>query len=372
MGYLTSSDFTSAEWSDWRWHMHHRISTLQALRNWIDVTPQEEVAITRTASKYRWSITPYYASLMSKADPNCPIRQQAVPHLNELNEHTTASVDPVNVRKLRQTNRVIQKYPDRVILLLTEACPTYCRHCTRKFHTTKHGGTYFESNEGASLIKDIEYIRAHTEIRDVLITGGDPLVYPDTRLRSLLAELRAIDHIDIIRFGTRFPVLLPQRITEEFCSMLAEFHPIWLNTHFNHPGEISPESAVACARLVDHGIPVGNQTVLLKGVNDSSSILRELFRKLLALRVRAYYLYHCDDTLGVSHFRTSIEHGQAIMRELQGYISGLAVPTYVLETEHGKIPLTPSYLTPSSDGSYQAHNYAGVIFNVSPEGTVLP
>ncbi|MFJ8164908.1 arginine 2,3-aminomutase [Streptomyces sp. NPDC096136] len=346
------------DWDDWRWHMRRRITNVEKARQWINLSAGEEEAIAGVAGKYRWSVTPYYASLMDPDDPACPVRQQAVPALGELMEFPGAEVDPVGDTYYRKTNRVVHKYPDRVIMLITEACPVYCRHCTRKFHTTDVDGTYFRDDEGGSFDEDLRYIADHPEIRDVLLTGGDPLSYQDGKLEEIIAGLRAIPSVEIIRIGSRFPVLLPQRITEDLCSMLARYHPVWLNTHFNHPKEITPDAAAAVDRLLRHGIPVGNQTVLLRGINDDVAVMRTLMTELLRIRVRPYYLYHCDNVTGVSHFMTTVEKGWEIMDGLQGHITGFGVPQYVLTTRIGKIPIArPSY-TPTPDGLL-LRNYRG-------------
>jgi len=351
-------EYSKEQWDDWRWHTRNRVTTTAELDEWINVTDDERAAIDQSAGKYRWSVTPYYASLMNADDPMCPIRQQAVPAVQEFMEFTDADIDPVGDMFYRKTNRVVHKYPDRVILLVTEACPVYCRHCTRKFHTTDTEGTYFRENEGGEFDADFAYIAEHPEIRDVLLTGGDPLSYRDGKLEQIIAGLRAIPSVEIIRIGTRFPVLLPQRITDEFCEMLEKYHPIWVNTHFNHPREITPESAAAVDRLLRHGVPVGNQTVLLKGINDNVETMRKLMTDLLKIRVRPYYIYHCDNVTGVSHFMTSVDKGWEIMDGLLGHITGFAVPQYVLTTKIGKIPMNrPSYQE-TSDGLL-LHNYRG-------------
>ncbi|MGH3717725.1 MAG: arginine 2,3-aminomutase [Pseudonocardiaceae bacterium] len=354
----TRSGATDEQWADWRWHMRHRITTLDDLRRWVRVTPEEQKAIGDSAGKYRWSITPYYASLMAPEDPSCPIRQQAVPALGEFLDFVDADVDPVGDMFYRKTNRIVHKYPDRVIMLITESCPVYCRHCTRKFHTTDVDGTYFRDNEGGNFDEDLRYIAEHLEIRDVLLTGGDPLSYRDGKLENLVSRLRAIPSVEIIRIGSRFPVLLPQRITDELCEMLARYHPVWLNTHFNHPAEITPESAAAVDRLLRRGIPVGNQTVLLKGINDDIDTMRTLMTELLLIRVRPYYLYHCDNVTGVSHFMTTVDKGWEIMEGLQGHITGFGVPQYVLTTRIGKIPIARPYYQ-ETEGGLLLRNYKG-------------
>lgn len=351
-------------WDDWRSQLRHSINTIEDLRQWIDVTEAEEQAIRESVGKYRWSITPYYASLMDKYDENCPIRRQAVPNLLELQPFPTASVDPVGDMDNRKTRRVVHKYPDRVIILATESCPVYCRHCTRKYHTTDLEGTYLGEKEGSDWEADFEYIANTPQIRDVLLTGGDPLTLGDKTLEWIVGRLREIPHVEIIRFGSRYPVLLPQRITPELCQMLEQYHPIWLNTHFNHPKEITPEAAEACDRLLRHGIPVQNQTVLLEGINDNVETMRKLMTELLKIRVRPYYIYHCDNVTGVSHFATSIKRGQEIMRGLVGYTTGFAVPQYVLTTPLGKIPLWEENLY-KEDGDYWVKNYKGQKMNIT-------
>lgn len=348
----------SFDWEDWRAQLQHRITTLEELRKWIAVSPEEAQAIAACEGKYRWSITPYYASLMDPEDPACPVRQLAVPRPEEFLAYPGAGVDPVGDMLYRRTNRVIHKYPDRAILLVTGLCAVYCRHCTRKYHTADFGGTYFGEDEAASWEPDFAYIEQHSELRDILLTGGDPLIYSDERLEPILARLRTIPHVEIIRIGSRMPVVLPQRITEGLATMLERYHPLWLNTHFNHPKEITSEAAAACDRLLRHGIVVQNQSVLLKGINDDLPTLRRLLTELLKIRVRPYYLYHCDNALGISQFVTTLEAGRALMRGLKGYLTGFAVPEYVITTPLGKIPLCEEWLHCDENG-YWVENYEG-------------
>lgn len=338
--------------------MANRINSVEKLEEWVNVTEAERQAIALTKRTYKFSVTPYYASLMDPEDPSCPIRQQAIPSAEELREYPGADVDPVGDTIYRKTNRVVHKYPDRVVLLVTETCPVYCRHCTRKFHTTSTEGTYFGDREAMSFEEDFSYIAETPAIRDVLLTGGDPLVYNERKLEYIISNLRKIPHVEIIRIGSRFPVLLPQRITTELCQMLEQHHPVWLNTHFNHPKEITPEAAAACDRLLRHGIPVQNQSVLLKGINDDVDTMRELLTGLLKIRVRPYYLYHCDNVVGVSHFATSLETGKAITEQLHGHITGFSVPNYIITTKLGKIPITKQYVTSEGDG-YVLEGYQG-------------
>ncbi|WP_270168136.1 arginine 2,3-aminomutase [Paenibacillus sp. SYP-B4298] len=349
------------EWDrkDWKAQFRNRIQTVEALKEYIHLSPEEEQVIKKSEGLYRWAITPYYASLMDPTDPNCPIRLQSLPTADEFIPNLYSDVDPVGDMKYRVTNRIIHKYPDRVVMLVTEQCSVYCRHCTRKYHTTDVNGTYFERREGESFEEDIRYIAAHPEIRDVLLTGGDPLTYSDNRLEDVISKLRSIPHVEIIRIGTRYPVLLPQRITKEFCEMLEKYHPIWLNTHFNHPKEITEESARACDLLLKHGIPVQNQSVLLKGINDDLETMKALLHGLLKIRVRPYYLYHCDNVTGVSHFMTSLETGIELMQGLVGHTTGFAIPTYVLTTINGKIPVSSDTIVDYSEKGLTLKSYEG-------------
>lgn len=339
------------DWNDWMQQFRNRIQTLEELKKHIHVSAEEEKAIKRSEGIYRWAITPYYASLMDPEDPNCPIRKQAIPSSEEFTKYEYSDVDPVGDTKYRVTNRVVHKYPDRIIMLITDTCPVYCRHCTRKYHTTDIDGTYFGESEAKTYEADFEYIENHPEIRDVLLTGGDPLTYSNNKLEKIIQRLRAIPHVEIIRIGSRYPVLLPQRITKEFCEMLEKYHPIWLNTHFNHPKEVTEDSARAVDLLLRHGIPVQNQSVLLKGINDDLDTMKELMQELVKIRVRPYYLYHCDNVTGVSHFMTSLEKGLEIMKGLVGHTTGFATPNYIITTINGKIPIPiETIIDYSSDG----------------------
>ncbi|MEM5331618.1 arginine 2,3-aminomutase [Paraburkholderia sp. JHI2823] len=347
-----------ADWSNWHWQMKNSVTTLEQLAGWIHVTHAERDAIESVRGKYLWRITPYYASLMDPEDAKCPVRLQSVPSAAEMLTYPGADIDPVSDASYRKTNRVIHKYPDRVVFLVTSMCPVYCRHCTRKYHTTDVAGTYFGESEGVSMEPDFDYLASHAEIRDVLLTGGDPLSYNDRKLEEIVSRLRMIPHIEIIRIGSRCPVVLPMRITEELCRMLDKYQPIWFQTHFNHPKEITKEASAACDRLLRHGIPVQNQSVLLKGVNDSVEIMRALVTGLLRIRVRPYYLYHCDNVTGVSHFMTPLDKGIEIIDGLFGHTTGFAVPDYIITTDLGKIPVGRSYIRRLDDGC-EIRNYLG-------------
>jgi lysine 2,3-aminomutase len=344
-------DVSIEDWSNWRWHLYNRVRTAEQLEKWVVLTDDERTGIDQVAGTYDWFITPYYASLMDPTNPTCPIRLQSIPSSSEMVPGAFDDVDPVGDTKYRATNRVIHKYPDRVVFLATSKCPVLCRFCTRKYHTTAYDSSYFGSSESINFDDDIRYIAEHPEIRDVLLTGGDPLSLGDKVLDSLLGRIRAIAHVEIVRIGTRFPVLLPQRITPELCEILRSHGPLWINTHFNHPVEMSSEASAACGRLVDAGIPVGNQTVLLRNVNDSAELQLELSRLLVRNRVRPYYLYHCDNVRGVSHFQTSLDTGRAIMRELRGFTTGFSVPEYIATTFEGKISLAEENVVGTADSN---------------------
>ncbi len=346
---------TEQGWSDWRWQMRNRIRTLDRLEEVIRTTPGEREAIEKTAGVFNWSITPYYASLMDPEDPSCPIRRQVVPSLDEIEmggADETGGVDetgrvgewgirdPLEEVAHSPVKNLIHNYEDRVAFCVTSECAIYCRYCLRKRMV---GDASFMMRK-PELQEAIDYIRAHPEIRDVLLTGGDPLTLGERALDWLLSRLRSIDHVDIIRIGTRMPVKLPFRITETLTEVLSRYHPLWINTHFNHPKEVTLEAGEAINKLLRAGIPVGNQTVLLKGINDDLESMRELLKRLVGVRVRPYYLYQAQVIGGTSHFRTSIEVGMDLMERLQGHITGFALPQYVLDTPFGKIPLNRSYV----------------------------
>jgi lysine 2,3-aminomutase len=323
---------------DWKEQLKNRISSVEALSQYVHLTPEEIEGIEKASSRFRWAVTPYYASLMARDDPNCPIRRQAIPSPLEL--YDVAGVpDPLLEEQQRVAPGVLKIYPDRVAFLVTNRCPTLCRHCLRK----RLAGTEDRHLPKEQVEAALDYLRATPEIRDVLLTGGDALMLEDEPLEELLTKLREIPHIEIIRLGTRTPCTLPQRITPELCRMLEKFHPLYLNTQFNHPKEITADAAGACDMLSRAGIPLGNQSVLLKGINDDVKTMKALIHRLLQIRVRPYYLYQCQLLSGTAHFRTSIETGMYIMRKLRGFTSGLGIPTYVLDTPYGKTPLNPTY-----------------------------
>ncbi|NBW93680.1 MAG: KamA family radical SAM protein [Bacteroidetes bacterium] len=333
-------DATPEQWADWRWHMRNRIRSAEALRAWIEPTEEEEEGIEGTKGVFQWSITPYYASLMDPVDALCAVRRQVVPLASELAPDFVGVEDPLEEVAHSPVKNLIHNYRDRVAFCVTSQCAIYCRYCLRK-RMVGEADFMMRKDE---LREAIAYIAAHPEIKDVLLTGGDPLTLGDANIDWLLTELRAIDHVDIIRIGSRMPVKLPQRITPELCAVLEKHHPVWVNTHFNHPKELTPEAGAAIDRLLKAGVPVGNQTVLLRGINDNVATMRALCEGLVRHRIRPYYLYQAQLIGGTAHLRTSIETGLHIMHELQGHLTGFAIPKYVLDTPLGKIPLTRDYI----------------------------
>ena len=327
--------------SGWQSQLKNRITDAGALSKYINITESEAEALG-SESKLRMAITPHFLSLIDKDDPNCPIRKQAIPTSAELNISENDLADPCGEVKDEVAPGLIHRYPDRVLFLVTDLCAMYCRHCTRR----RIVGQVETSLTIEQMEPAFSYIRKNKKVRDVLISGGDPLILSDEKLEAILKKLREIEHVEIVRIGTRIPVSLPQRITPAFLTMLKKYHPVFMSIHFNHPKEISAETKTACEMLADSGVPLGSQTVLLKGINDSPKIMMRLMHDLLKMRVRPYYIYQCDLAQGTSHFRTSVGTGIKIMESLRGHTSGYAVPNYVIDAPGGggKVPITPEYL----------------------------
>lgn len=336
---MTPARVDTPLWRDWTWQMQHRIRSAEDLARYVSPTDDERRAIEALAERFRFVITPYYASLMDPDDPECPIRRQVVPRLAELDDPLGVA-DPLDEVAHSPVKNVVRVYEDRIAFCVNNECALYCRFCLRK----RMVGDEEWSMKRRELSAALDWIRATPAIRDVLLTGGDPLVFSDERLAWLLGELRAIPHVEIIRLGTRLPVTLPFRVTPELCALLERHHPIWVNTHFNHPKELTPEAALACDRLARAGIPVGNQSVLLRGINDDPAVQKALGEGLVRMRVRPYYCYQAQVLEGTAHFRVEIERGVEVFRALRGRTSGFAIPLYVLDTPYGKVPLTHSYL----------------------------
>ena len=352
-------EVTDQQWNDWHWQVKNRIETVDELKKYIKLTAEEEEGIRESLKTLRMAITPYYLTLIDPENPHCPIRKQAIPTVEELKRSPADLEDPLHEDSDSPVPGLTHRYPDRVLFLITDMCSMYCRHCTRRRFAGQHDCATPEKQ-----IDDcIDYIARTPQVRDVLLSGGDALLVSDEKLEYIISRLRAIPHVEIIRIGSRTPVVLPQRITPELVNMLKKYHPIWLNTHFNHPNEVTPESKQACARLADAGIPLGNQSVLLRGVNDCTHIMKKLVHGLVKVRVRHYYSYICDLSLGIGHFRTPVSKGIEIIENLRGHTSGYAVPTFVVDAPGGggKIPVMPNYVISQAPNRVVLRNYEGVI-----------
>ncbi len=354
------------KWDDWHWQSQNAIRSVRQLRNLLPFSPAELEAIGALEAEYKLAIPPYYFSLIDPQDPHDPIRLQSV--TSPLEARSTFELeDPLEEDKDSPVPGITHRYPDRVLMVTTHVCTMYCRFCTRKRATMVRGGWDAVSRDDERMI---EYVRSHPEIRDVIVSGGDPLTLPYSKLRFFLHSLRDIPHVDVIRIGTRVPTTLPQKLyDEELVEILASAEKVWIQTHFNHPREITPEVARVCRTLLRAGMPLNNHAVLLKGINDDLETMRNLMRALLRVKVRPYYLFHCDPVTGAGHFRTSVWKGLEIMEGLRGHLSGLAIPTYVVDSPHGggKIPLMPNYLVSASDDCVILRNYEGMLVRYQAE-----
>lgn len=357
---------TEAQWNDWHWQLKNRITDATELRKYITLLPEEEALFAKQEFSFRMAITPYYLSLIDHSNPNDPVRMQAIPRVYESELSSSDMADPLHEDADAPVPGMTHRYPDRVLLLLTDQCAMYCRHCTRRRKAGEHDAPMPAEN----VDKAIEYIREHKEIRDVILSGGDPLTLGDERLDNILGKLSRIDHVDIVRLGTRTPVVLPQRITDSLLAVLKKYPFVWVNTHYNHPQEISETAAKALARLAEAGLPLGNQSVLLKGINDHVDVMKALVHKLVRNRVRPYYIYQCDLSEGISHFRTPISRGIEIIESLRGHTSGLCVPTFVVDAPGGggKIPVMPNYIISQMPGRVILRNYEGFITSYTEPG----
>ena len=357
-------------WNDWKWQFRNRITDVKQLSQFIPLSFEEQAQIKLVTMRYPLSITPYYLSLINPDDPDDPIRKQAIPSILEISLGTMGMDDPLAEKEDSKVPGLVHRYPDRALMVLTDICPMLCRHCTRK-REWQHGGWVRPASEVETML---EYVRRNRNIRDVIISGGDPLTLSTDHLESIIARVREIGHVEIIRIGSRFPVVLPQRIDAELCVMLSRYSPIWLNTHFNHPREITPEAAEACDRLVRSGVPVNNQSVLLRGVNDTVDTQLKLCQGLLRIKVRPYYLFQCDEVRGTEHLRTPVEAGIKIIEGMRGHTSGLAIPTFVVDLPQGggKVPLQPSYVLSQTKEELILRNYEGRLFRYrNPRGPRL-
>ena len=362
------SHISDEEWNDWLWQVKNRITTLEELKRYISLTEEEDDP--RLLKEYKMAITPYYLSLIDPNDPFDPVRKQAIPTIHELERYTGDLEDPLSEDVDSPIEGLTHRYPDRVLFLVTENCSMYCRHCTRR----RFAGHPDMAPPQPQIDACIEYIRNTPSIRDVLLSGGDALLISDKKLEEILQKLKQIPHVEIIRIGSRAPVTNPSRITPELCEMLKNYQPIWFNTHFNHPNEITVDSTRVCEMLADVGIPMGNQSVLLRGVNDCIHVMKKLVQELVKIRVRPYYLYQCDLSIGLGHFRTSVAQGIEIIEGLRGHTSGLCVPTFVVDAPGGggKIPVMPDYTISQGNTRVVLRNFEGVITTYEEPNDYIP
>jgi len=350
------ADVPDEKWNDWRWQLSHRLNSVEEIEEIVPLTENERKAL-QTSGLFRVDITPYFISLIDPDDPNDPVRKQIIPSSEEMQAFTAMMEDSLAEDRHSPVPGLVHRYPDRVLMLVTTQCASYCRYCTRSRIVGDPGQTFSRQEFEAQ----IEYLKDTPQVRDVLLSGGDPLVLAPKILKEILIRLREIPHIEIVRIGSRVPVFLPMRVTQELCDMLQEFHPLWINIHINHPNEITQELAEACDQMARAGIPLGNQTVLLAGVNDCVHIQRELVQKMTRIRVRPYYLYQADLVQGGGHFRTPVAKGIEIIEGLRGHTSGYAVPQFIVDAPGGggKIPVMPNYQISASDHKIILRNYEG-------------
>ncbi|MHA2007773.1 MAG: lysine 2,3-aminomutase [Promethearchaeota archaeon] len=362
------SHVSDTDWNDWHWQVKNRITTLEELKKYLTLTNEEDDP--RLLQEYRMAITPYYLSLIDPEDPYDPIRKQSIPTVHELQRYTGDLEDPLSEDIDSPVEGLTHRYPDRVLFLITELCSMYCRHCTRR----RFAGHHDKAPPQPYIDAAIEYIKKTPAIRDVLLSGGDALLISDEKLEDILKKLKEIPHVEIIRIGSRAPVTNPYRITPELCEILKKYQPIWFNTHFNHSNEITKDSTRACEMLADVGIPLGNQSVLLKGVNDCIHIMKKLVQELVRIRVRPYYIYQCDLSIGLGHFRTSVAQGIEIIEGLRGHTSGLCVPTFVVDAPGGggKIPVMPDYTISQGNSRVVLRNFEGVITTYEEPADYIP
>lgn len=353
------TDVSQELWNDWNWQIKNRITTVKDLKRYIPLTESEEEGIIKCLENLRMSITPYYLSLIDIKNPKDPIRKQSIPTSNELKISKEDLDDPLHEDEDSPVPGLTHRYPDRALLLITDQCAMYCRHCTRR----RFAGQKDDAQPLSQIDNAIEYIKNTPVIRDVVLSGGDALLMSDDRLEYIIKKLREIPHVEIIRLGSRVPVVMPQRITDNLVNMIKKYHPIWINTHFNHPNEITKESKEACEKMANAGIPLGNQSVLLRGVNDCMHVMKKLVNDLAKIRVRPYYIYQCDLSNGIQHFRTPVSKGIEIIEGLRGHTSGYCVPTFVVDAPGGggKTPVMPNYVISQSYDKVILRNFEGVI-----------
>lgn len=362
-------DVPPEQWNDWKWQLRNRVTTLEGLETRLRLTPEERAGVILSGNKLAFAVTPHFFNLIDPDDADCPIRRQVIPRMEEANVAPWEMADPCGEDSHMPVPGLVHRYPDRVLFLVTDRCASYCRYCTRARVVSGVG----EQELHTDFEEAFRYLEEHTEIRDVLLSGGDALLLSDGKLEGILGRLRAIPHLEFLRIGSRVPIFLPQRITPEFCRMLQKYHPLWMSVHVNHPRELTTEVKAALEMLANHGVPLGNQSVLLAGVNDSVDTMKDLVHKLLQSRVRPYYLYQCDLIRGSAHLRTSVAKGVEIIEGLRGHTTGYGIPQFVIDAPGGggKVPLNPGYVLYHDQEKVVIRNYEGKIFEY-PEPTPAP
>ena len=367
-GYWAGKAIPAADWNSATWQLKNRVTTLAGLEEHLVLSDEERAGVLLSGNKLAMAITPHYFNLIDAHDPECPIRRQVIPRIEETWDDPDEMADPCGEDSHMPVPGLVHRYPDRVLFLVTDRCASYCRYCTRSRVVSGVGGQELHTEFDAA----IRYLEKHTEVRDVLLSGGDPLLFSDAKLDALLTRLRAIKHIEFIRIGTRVPIFVPQRITPELCRMLQKHHPLWMSIHTNHPRELTTEVRDALALLANHGVPLGNQSVLLRGVNDDAAVKKSLVQKLLMCRVRPYYLYQCDLIKGSSHLRTSVMEGIEMIEQLRGHTTGYAIPQFVIDGPGGggKIPVNPDYVLLRDEQRVLLRNYEGKTFEY-PEPSLV-
>lgn len=368
-GYWADRNISPEDWNSWSWQLRNRVTTLAQLEQHLVLTEEERAGVILSGNKLALAVTPHFFNLVHPTDPDDPIRRQVIPRIEESWDNPEEMADPCGEDSHMPVPGLVHRYPDRVLFLVTDRCASYCRYCTRSRVVSGVGEQELHTEFEAAF----RYLEQHTEIRDVLLSGGDALLLSDAKLESILKRLRAIPHLEFLRIGSRVPIFLPQRVTPALCEMLAKYHPLWMSVHVNHPRELTVEVKEALERLANHGIPLGNQSVLLRGVNDDPATYKTLVQKLLRCRVRPYYLYQCDLIKGSSHLRTSVAKGIEIIENLRGHTSGYAVPQFVIDAPGGggKVPVNPDYMIHRDDGVTLIRNYENKVF-AYPEPASTP
>jgi lysine 2,3-aminomutase len=359
-GFWREKNVSTDDWNSYQWQLKNRITNLAQLEEHLILSDEERAGVLLSGNKLAMAITPHYFNLIDQLDPDCPIRKQVIPRIEESLDDPAEMADPCGEDSHMPVPGLVHRYPDRVLFLVTDRCASYCRYCTRSRVVSGVGEQTLHMEHEAAF----KYLEQHTEVRDVLLSGGDALLLSDSKLESILKRLRSIPHIEFLRIGSRIPIFLPQRITPALCKMLQQYHPLFLSIHANHPRELTTEVRTGLAMLADHGIPLGNQSVLLRGVNDDAEVMKSLVHKLLMCRVRPYYLYQCDLIKGSSHLRTSVQTGIDIIQNLRGHTTGYAVPQYVIDAPGGggKVPVNPEYIMLKDEQRTLIRNYEGEVF----------